>query len=48
MTRILNLQAMTSYRPVDDEAASTSSGNGCACSTNSAALCFMGDEVVAI
>lgn len=49
MTRILNLQGMTSYAPVDMEVAgSSSSDHNCACSTNSAAACFMGDDLVAI
>lgn len=51
MTRILNLQGMSTYSPIDmDEAAggSSSSDHNCACSTNSAAACFMGDELVAI
>lgn len=49
MTRILNLQGMTSYAPVDDMAeGSTSSHHNCACSTASAAACFMGDDLVAI
>lgn len=48
MTRILNLQGI-SYAPVEDMIAnSSSSDHNCACSTNSAAACFMGDELVAI
>ncbi|WP_190238509.1 hypothetical protein [Marilutibacter maris] len=50
MSRILELQKMTSInslpdRDLDD---STSSNNGCACSTESAAVCFMGDEFIAV
>lgn len=49
MTRILNLQAMASSVPVDlDNMDSTSSGSSCACSTHSAAVCFIGDDVIAI
>lgn len=49
MTRILNLQGMTSHTPIDDTVGgSTSSDHNCACSTNSAVACFMGDDLVAI
>lgn len=50
MNRILDLQAMAT--PANDmapvEGKSSSSDHNCACSTNSAAACFIGDDLIAI
>jgi hypothetical protein len=50
MNRILDLQTMVSYDNGGGLEAeqSSSSGHNCVCSTNSAAACFAGDELVAI
>jgi len=49
MSRILGLQKLNTVEPTDSTAPdSTSSGNGCACSTHSAGLCRQQDEFVAV
>ncbi|QWP77968.1 hypothetical protein J5226_06060 [Lysobacter sp. K5869] len=52
MSRILELQRLptSSTSPIDSDldGNSTSSGNGCACSTKSAGLCYMDDGFVAV
>ena len=49
MTRILELQKIeTNQHNLKQPDSSTSSNSGCACSTRSAALCYIGDDFVAI
>jgi hypothetical protein len=47
MNRILDLQAMVSVDGGGEAEGSSSSHHNCACSTNSAVACFVGDDFVA-